>query len=96
MKKAKDYAREYIEAEEKDTVLTEIWMSMFTESKELMKARHAKSDRAMVSIFRELNNKWNSMVRLVEEDALIDGFVNVLAKQMPTIAAVVKREILLK
>ena len=96
MKKAKEYALEYNQTEDKDLALTRIWMSMFDESKELMKARHAKSDRAMVSIFRELNNKWNSMVRLVEEDVLIDGFVNVLAKQMPTIAAVVKREILLK
>ena len=96
MKKAKEYALEYNQTEDKDLALTRIWMSMFDESKELMKARHAKSDRAMVSIFRELNNKWNSMVRLVGEDVLIDGFVNVLAKQMPTIAAVVKREILLK
>jgi len=96
MKKAKEYALQYNESKDKDLALTRIWMSMFDESKELMKARHAKSDRAMVSIFRELNNKWNSMVRLVGEDVLIDGFVNVLAKQMPTIAAVVKREILLK
>ncbi len=50
-------------------------VNLIDESKELMKKRSSKSDATLLSILRELNDKYNAFVRLEGTERLIkDGF----------------------
>ena len=83
MKKAKEYAEQYIQASDKMAILGEIVTEFFDESTELIKIRNAKSNESIVAIIRELNEKWNAFANRVNDHILENGFVELVKKRMP-------------
>jgi hypothetical protein len=68
MKKAKDYARQYIRvAKEKgqEQALAEVLTDLIAEIGDLAKRRKAEKDPAMVGILNELELKWKAVCRII-------------------------------
>lgn len=72
--KAKDYFNKYkngLASENKDAyVLTfrEMYQEMFKECVDTIKARHIKRNDAVVSVFKEMNEKYNALCRLLKKE----------------------------
>lgn len=72
--KAKDYFNKYkngLASEDKDSyVLTfrEMYQEMFKECVDTMDARQIKQDDAVVSVFKEMNQKYNALCRLLAKE----------------------------
>lgn len=72
--KAKDYFDKYkngLASDDKDTyVLTfrEMYQEMFGECVDTMKTRQIKRDDAVVSVFKEMNEKYNALCRLLAKE----------------------------
>lgn len=85
MKKAKDYYELYkleLMSEDDETVnnaLSKFIMAFNDEVSELQKIRHVRFDRGIIPIMKEMNQKWNAVVRLFEKEygcspIRLDGF----------------------
>lgn len=92
--KAKEYyilVKEAIDGQKADelkTVASEIILNMNDEVEELCKKRHVQFDRGIFPIIKEMNDKWNVIVRLVEKDygqspLLRDGYKKFWINQIP-------------
>lgn len=69
--KAKEWYNKIKEAESKEdfeTVLTNCLKSLCEDTDHLIKIRHAKSDHAVAACINEVNNKWTTIVRMVNEE----------------------------
>ena len=72
--KAKDYFNKYkngLASEDKDAyVLTfqEMYQEMFKECVDTMSARHIKRNDAVVSVFKEMNERYNALCHLLAKE----------------------------
>lgn len=72
--KAKEYFNKYkngLASEDKDTyVLTfrEMYQEMFKECVDIMETRRVKENDAVVSVFKEMNEKYNAICRLLAKE----------------------------
>lgn len=70
--KAKDYFAKYekslasADPDECSTAIAEMLNEMNSEVQNLLKVRHVKTDAGTFPIFKEMNQKWNAIVRLFE------------------------------
>ena len=93
MKKAKQYAEEYLASvkgdetlEQKCDILSVISMEMWSDAQTLIKERKAKSNSAIIAVFLEINNKFNAFVRKAGLDEVhLDSFKAVVSQIMPEI-----------
>ena len=92
--KAKDYFAKYeqalvsSDAEECSTAITDMLNEMNSEVQNLLKVRHVKTDAGTFPIFKEMNQKWNAIVRLLEKKygatpIIKDGFQLYWVRRMP-------------
>jgi hypothetical protein len=67
--KAKEYANKIIDvpSEELDKMLYSIAMDLFAELTALVKSRHCACDSAYTAVFDEIDNKWITIARIVNE-----------------------------
>ena len=65
MKKATDYA-EMLKKSNTDKTLSKVGSAFLAECAELIDLRNAKSDKAILAIFREQDNKWRALCRFVD------------------------------
>lgn len=66
MKKALEYAAEFTSAEDKRKAIWEILLALQEETRELIRARSARSNSALFAILNETDDKWRSVVRQTE------------------------------
>ena len=92
--KAKDYFAKYEQAlasdnsDECSTAIAEMLNEMNSEEQNLLKVRHVKTDAGTFPIFKEMNQKWNAIVRLFEKKygatpIVKDGFQLYWVRKMP-------------
>lgn len=92
--KAKDYFAKYEKAlasdnsDECSTAIAEMLNEMNSEVQNLLKVRHVKTDAGTFPIFKEMNQKWNAIVRLFEKKygatpIVKDGFQLYWVRKMP-------------
>lgn len=92
--KAKDYFTKYEQAlvssdvEECSSAIANMLNEMNSEVQNLLKARHVKIDAGTFPIFKEMNQKWNAIVRLFEKKygatpIVKDGFQLYWVRKMP-------------
>lgn len=92
--KAKDYFAKYEQAlasdnsDECSTAIAEMLNEMNSEVQNLLKVRHIKTDAGTFPIFKEMNQKWNAIVRLFEKKygatpIVKDGFQLYWVRKMP-------------
>ena len=92
--KAKDYFTKYEQAlasdnsDECSTAIAEMLNEMNSEVQNLLKVRHVKTDAGTFPIFKEMNQKWNAIVRLFEKKygatpIVKDGFQLYWVRKMP-------------
>lgn len=92
--KAKDYFTKYeqalvsSDAEECSSAIASMLNEMNSEVQNLLKARHVKTDAGTFPIFKEMNQKWNAIVRLFEKKygatpIVKDGFQLYWVRKMP-------------
>jgi hypothetical protein len=74
--KAKDYAEKYKESGKSDKVLKEIIFSFIKEVKEIANARKisSRNDQAIISIIREVDNKWRAFAKFFPGEINPEGF----------------------
>lgn len=85
--KAKEYAKIYLESEDKAVGVFEIIRDILFESQQIIKDRHIKRVSALLDVFDELEKKWQAVVRranipLKDEK---DPFHYIFKKFMPEI-----------
>lgn len=94
MKKAKDYYELFkfdlmSEDDEKaNHALSEFIKALNDDVQELQKLRHVQFDRGIIPIMKEMNQKWNAVVRLFEKEyghspIKPDGFKIFWIRSMP-------------
>ena len=92
--KAKDYFTKYENAlvspdsEECCNAIANMLNEMNSEVQNLLKVRHVKTDAGTFPIFKEMNQKWNAIVRLLEKKygatpIVEDGFQLYWVSRMP-------------
>lgn len=92
--KAKDYFTKYEQAlasadsDECSTAIAEMLNEMNSEVQNLLKVRHVKTDAGTFPIFKEMNQKWNAIVRLFEKKygatpIIKDGFQTYWVRKLP-------------
>ena len=92
--KAKDYFTKYEQAlissdtEECSAAIADMLNDMNSEVQNLLKVRHVKTDAGTFPIFKEMNQKWNAIVRLFEKKygatpIVKDGFQLFWVRKMP-------------
>lgn len=92
--KAKDYFAKYeqalasVNSDECSTAIAEMLNEMNSEVQNLLKVRHVKTDAGTFPIFKEMNQKWNAIVRLFEKKygatpIVKDGFQLYWVRKMP-------------
>lgn len=92
--KAKDYFAKYEQAlissdpEECSSAIADMLNEMNSEVLNLMKARHVKTDAGTFPVFKEMNQKWNAIVRLFEKKygatpIVKDGFQVFWVRKLP-------------
>lgn len=92
--KAKDYFAKYEQAlasdnsDECSTAIAEMLNEMNSEVQNLLKVRHVKTNAGTFPIFKEMNQKWNAIVRLFERKygatpIVKDGFQLYWVRKMP-------------
>ena len=69
----------------------ELMTELLTEAQTLMKTRHVSTDNGMVSIIKELNQKWNAICCLFEKQygvspLIRDGYKNYWIDKIPEMA----------
>ena len=88
MKKAKEYAQGYIDAEDKTKEIKVIYFGFIGEVGELTKQRRVQTKDGMKGIIKELEEKWKSLCRQLEKhynEPILkeDGFIDLLQIQIP-------------
>lgn len=72
--KAKDYFKKYearlVNDETAHEAACALVQEFARECGEMMKARNAKSDKAVNAIIEELNNKWNALAGMFDREVL--------------------------
>lgn len=92
--KAKDYFTKYeqalvsSDADECSTAIADMLNEMNSEVQNLLTVRHVKTDAGTFPIFKEMNQKWNAIVRLLEKKygatpIIKDGFQLYWVHRMP-------------
>lgn len=92
--KAKDYFTKYeqalvsSDADERSIAIADMLNEMNSEVQNLLKVRHVKTDAGTFPIFKEMNQKWNAIVRLLEKKygatpIVKDGFQLHWVRRMP-------------
>ena len=92
--KAKEYFEKYKEAlvsNDKDIYVKgckEMYLEMLGEAQELFKKRHIVQNESAVSVFKEINQKYNAMCHLLEKECghsvlRQDGFLILCCDDMP-------------
>lgn len=68
--KAKEYFQKYKDHFEHypDAVVKDMLKDFNEEAEELAKLRNVKSPESLVAIFKEQNQKWNAVVRIVDQE----------------------------
>ena len=72
------------------TAINKLVLELNDESKDMLKARNINTDRAAVSVLRELNDKYNAVVGLFEKHygaspLAHNGYLNLWKNRIPTI-----------
>lgn len=67
---------------------SEIMLDMIKESKEILDLRHIKTDAGLISVIKELNQKWNAICNLFEKKhgvspLIRNGYKKYWISQMP-------------
>ena len=90
--KAKEYAAKYragLEGDEPGKAATEMLIEFSKEMKVIATARNIQTDYSFCSLLKELNQKWNAVVNLLEKDGYLgvlrDGFMAVWKNRIPEI-----------
>lgn len=94
MKKAKDYYELYkldLMSEDDKKVSLALWefiLALSNDAQELIKLRHVEFDCGVIPIMKEMNQKWNTVVRLFEKEyggspIKPDGFKIFWIEKMP-------------
>jgi hypothetical protein len=86
MKKAKEYAREAQISGYTDDTLVEIVREFITETHEIIKQRKAKSNDAIIAVFKEQERKWNALRKLTGDWLSEMGYRKVMLKLYPYLA----------
>lgn len=92
--KAKEYFAKYEKGlvsestDECSTAIAGLLTDMNAEVKKLMEVRHVKFDRGGIAVLKEMNEKWNAIVRLLEKKygatpIIRDGFRTFWVREMP-------------
>lgn len=69
--KAKEYFEKYVngyDGKDNDWKLVKTFRDIFCEAQQIAKQRNSTTDRAYQSIFKELNQKANSFLKMVNEN----------------------------
>jgi len=83
MKKAKEYATEFNTNPTNET-LGKIAMAFLFEVKEIGEVRHVQKDNAVISIFKEQDQKWRAFAKL-SKGIRPDGFQILVKEKLPFI-----------
>ena len=89
--KAKEFAQQYIDSDDKDKEIVKIARQFLDDYIEMGKVRNARSDSAFISLLNEFNNKWQTFSMIVNKKLPIttpirsDGFRNLIYLMMPAI-----------
>lgn len=92
MKKAKEYYDLYknrmINPETVNQAISGLITDLNNEVEELKQIRHVKYDHGFLPILKEMNQKWNAIVRLFEKEfgkspIIRDGYRIFIIKQIP-------------
>ena len=72
------------------TAINQLVLELNDESKDMLKARNGITDRAAVSVLRELNEKYNAIISLFEKHygaspLVRDGYLNFWKNRIPAI-----------
>lgn len=79
--KAIEYAKRFKDAKDPYDELDKIVMDFIRDSKILIKARNCKSDSGLISIIKELDDKYRTFVKLTGDRSLKpNGFVTLVGK----------------
>lgn len=100
--KAKEYFNQFLNENQDKTIewrLVNAFRQMVLEVEQIAKMRSAKSDTALVAIFKEIETKSHSFIRLVNETdpfktegtVKYDAFKLFIEQSSPSLAAVVWR-----
>ncbi len=92
--KAKEYFAKYEKGlmsestDECSTAIADMLTEMNAEVQKLMEVRHVKLNRGGYAVFKEMNEKWNAVVRLLEKKygctpIIRDGFRTFWVRKMP-------------
>jgi hypothetical protein len=74
--KAKDYFKQFNEENQdksQEWRVIHVFSQMVIEINDIAKMRNAKSDQALISIFKEQNLKCNSFCKMINETSAFDG-----------------------
>lgn len=81
--KAKDYAEQWKTSGKTTEELMKITQSLIEEIPDLCEKRRAKSSTAMISVFREIDDKWKAFARCFPNEINVDGLRILLLKSSP-------------
>jgi hypothetical protein len=81
--RAKDYARKY-RADPTSETLIAIGSDFIQDTGRIIEARRCKTDRAVLAVFSEQNQKWIAFSRLIE-GIRPDGYARVIQSEYPDI-----------
>ena len=95
--KAKEYLEKYGDAVYKDALegkhdaALDMFKAFVLETKDILEQRHAVTDRACLSVFREQDQKWNALARLFaqkygQEVLVPHAVINYYRKEIPEVA----------
>lgn len=77
--------------------INQLVLELNDESKDMLKSRNINTDRAAVSVLRELNDKYNAVVGLFEKHygaspLMRDGYLNLWKNRIPTIQQYLRQD----
>lgn len=77
--------------------INQLVLELNDEAKDMLKARNVNTDRAALSILRELNDKYNAVIGLFEKHygaspLMRDGYLNLWKNRIPTIQQYLRQD----
>ena len=82
--RAKDYANQYKSSKDKGQALGEIAKAMIVEIADIAKQRHCQSASSIVSVFKEQEQKWQALIRLLPNEGIKEsGFRDLFKMHFP-------------
>lgn len=77
--KAKEYFEKYgtrlADPKESTNAAIEMFMEMADEVTKIAEQRHAKTDRAVISIIHEINDRWNAVASMIEKTPSVNVLI---------------------